>query len=451
MMLKLFVCIALIAAVSCKSYTNNNNNNNNNNKKFIIVLKDDATMTEINSVVSEIEVAENKLREEMAVRYVYFLLPIVFAELSEGTVEKISALPEVAYIEADQPVYMYPVSGPNSGSNSGSNSGPNSGSNYTTKWPGTGDKGYQSETDRWNLDIANKPLHTCENGKYEPPNDGTGADTYVLDTGINYDHSDFKGEDGLSRAKYGGFDAIDPTQLGADCNGHGSHCAGIIGGILSGVAKNANLLSIRVLGCSGSGTTSGIVEALDYVGTKHEANKDKAGFVASIVSMSLGGGKSNSFNRAVNNLVGKGVTVVTASGNDGSDACNSSPGSAGDNINVGAHAEPTGSAGACKSPIAYFSNWGTCVDVIAPGWQIESVDYKSNTGFTKLSGTSMACPHVAGAVALLMAKDKSLTPAEVKQKIIDLSVDDVDRSADEQPIRDVSKSKRLYVPKELGL
>ena len=103
-MLKLFVCIALIAAVSCKSYTNNNNNNNNN-KKFIIVLKDDATMTEINSVVSEIEVAENKLREEMAVRYVYFLLPIVFAELSEGTVEKVRTF--VVVVVVYELVYRY--------------------------------------------------------------------------------------------------------------------------------------------------------------------------------------------------------------------------------------------------------------------------------------------------------------------------------------------------------
>ena len=106
----------------------------------------------------------------------------------------------------------------------------------------------------------------------------------------------------------------------------------------------------------------------------------RSNFIASIVSMSLGGGKSPTLDNAVNRLVGKGVTVVTASGNDGSDACNMSPGSAGDNINVGAHSAPIQGAGGCMNPIAYFSNWGTCVDVIAPGMSIMSVKYNANNG-----------------------------------------------------------------------
>ena len=126
------------------------------------------------------------------------------------------------------------------------------------------------------MDIIDKVQHGCLNEHYDPPNDGTGADIYILDTGINYNHIDFQSADGSTRAKYGGYDAVDVNNGdGSDCQGHGSHCAGIAGGLTSGVAKNANLLSIRVLGCTGSGSTIGIVNALNFVGTKHTENKDK--------------------------------------------------------------------------------------------------------------------------------------------------------------------------------
>ena len=130
-------------------------------------------------------------------------------------------------------------------------------------------------TDRYNLDIMNKPVDGCRNDQYIPPNDGTGADIYILDTGINYAHDDFKDANGKTRAKYGGYDAIKPSTKGADCEGHGSHCAGIAAGLQSGVAKNANLYSIRVMGCTGSGSKSGIIPALDFIGKKHDEKKVK--------------------------------------------------------------------------------------------------------------------------------------------------------------------------------
>ena len=164
-------------------------------------------------------------------------------------------LPEVSNVERDQPVYMLPLRETHYNS---------------TKWLGT-----PMPTDRYNLDIMNKPTHGCLNSQYDPPNDGTDADIYILDTGINYYHNDFKGTGGETRAKYGGFDAIIPTTGGEDCNGHGSHCAGIAAGLQSGVAKNANLYSIRVLSCYGSGSTSGIITALDFVAGLHAENAGK--------------------------------------------------------------------------------------------------------------------------------------------------------------------------------
>ena len=135
----------------------------------------------------------------------------------------------------------------------------------------------QELTDRYGLDVLDKPQYGCIDEHYDPPNDGGNVDIYILDTGINYNHIDFGYLDGSAgtRAKYGGYDAIDANGDGADCQGHGSHCAGISGGLLSGVAKKANLLSIRVLGCTGSGSTSGIVKALNFVGQKHNENKGK--------------------------------------------------------------------------------------------------------------------------------------------------------------------------------
>ncbi|KAI6646336.1 Cuticle-degrading serine protease isoform X2 [Oopsacas minuta] len=418
-MLKIFVCLLLFTIVTARSLRNNN--------KYIIVLRDGCGEGDMKYVMNEIQLYEGKQTEDLEMKCSKIIFPFITAVLSDNTVHKVSLLPVVDYIEKDQRVHMSPME------NTTTSKGPT--------FAGPTD-GLQLSTDRYNLDIINKPTDGCRNNEYDPPNDGTGADIYIIDTGINYDHADFKDSHGVTRAKYGGYDPIIPSKDGADCNGHGSHCAGIAGGITSGVAKNANLYSIRVLDCSGSGWTSEIIGGLDHVAGRHEERHQDADFVASIASMSLGGGYSNAFNKAVNDVVGKGVFVVSASGNDGLDACNSSPGSATDSINVGASSEPIPG---CENPIAYFSNWGTCVDIIAPGVDIMSVDFSNNNDFTKFSGTSMACPHVAGAVALLLKNDKTLTPAEVKEMISN-GADDVDRSAMTPHIRNQSTSKRLYVP-----
>ena len=165
----------------------------------------------------------------------------------------------MSYVEKDQPVYMLPFT-------SDSN---------TSKWLEEPKSNLKYSTDRYNLDIMNKPAKVCGNSTYNPPNDGTGADIYILDTGINYDHDDFKDRHGKTRAKYGGYEAISPSKYGWDCEGHGSHCAGIAAGLTSGVAKNANLYSIRVLNCAGMGNSTSIIGALDYIADVHRRNVRK--------------------------------------------------------------------------------------------------------------------------------------------------------------------------------
>ena len=163
------------------------------------------------------------------------------------------------YVEKDQPVYMLPFS-----------------SEYNApNWLEKPTSDLEYSTDRYNLDIINKPAKVCGNSTYSPPNDGTGADIYILDTGINYDHDDFKDRHGKMRAKYGGYEAVLPFKHGWDCEGHGSHCAGIAAGLTSGVAKNANLYSIRVLDCYGRGNTSSIIGALNYIAGVHMRNAKK--------------------------------------------------------------------------------------------------------------------------------------------------------------------------------
>jgi subtilisin family serine protease len=203
---------------------------------------------------------------------------------------------------------------------------------------------------------------------------GAGVTAYVIDTGIATGHTDFGGR---ARNVY---DALGGS--GADCNGHGTHVAGTIGGTTYGVAKSVQLRGVRVLNCSGSGSTSGIIRALDWV----RVNAARP----AVANMSLGGGFSASLNTAANNLANSGVFLAVAAGNENQNACNVSPASA--------TAAYTTAASASNNTRASFSNYGSCVDGYAPGVSIKSAWYTGGTN--TISGTSMASPHVAGVGAL---------------------------------------------------
>ncbi|KAI9188331.1 hypothetical protein H9P43_002722 [Blastocladiella emersonii ATCC 22665] len=220
------------------------------------------------------------------------------------------------------------------------------------------------------------------------PRSGRDVDVYLLDTGVTPHHVQLEG-----RVKAGPNFSSDNTS--DDLNGHGSHVAGITGGTISGIAKNVTILNMKVLNAAGSGTWSGMISALNWVVMR----KNSTGR-ASVVNMSISGAKSDALNAAVKSAVDNGVHVVVAAGNSGADACLASPASA-SLISPGVFV--VGAINA-QDGLTSWSNWGSCVNVIAPGDAITSVDRTSTTGTIMMSGTSMASPHVTGAIAGILAQ-----------------------------------------------
>ena len=237
------------------------------------------------------------------------------------------------------------------------------------------------------IDQRNLPL----SASYTYTTNGTGVTVYVIDTGIRKTHSELSGRVSV------GFTAVSDGNGTEDCNGHGTHVSGTIGGLTYGVAKNVTLVPVRVLDCWGSGSWSGVISGIDWV----SANKK----LPAVANMSLGGGYSASVNTAVANSITAGITYAVASGNSNDNACNYSPASTPTAITVGA----TDSA----DNRASFSSYGTCLDVFAPGRYITSSWNSSDTATNTISGTSMATPHVAGAAALYLSNNRTATPAQV--------------------------------------
>jgi subtilisin family serine protease len=240
------------------------------------------------------------------------------------------------------------------------------------------------------IDQRNRPLSATYTYNWT----GSGVRVYVIDTGIRTTHTQFGGRASNVFDAFGG--------SGADCNGHGTHVSGTVGGSTYGVAKSALLRGVRVLDCNGSGSTSGVIAGVNWV-TQNHINP-------AVANMSLGGGASSALDSAVNSLSNSGVPIAVAAGNSNADACGSSPARAANAITTGS----TTTTDARSS----FSNFGTCLDIFAPGSGILSAWFSSDTATATLSGTSMASPHVAGVAALYKQANPSASSTTVRNAIV---------------------------------
>lgn len=322
--------------------------------QYIVVLKDD--VDDQNSAEGQL-VGQNGGTLTYSYRHA---LKGFAARLSTDAVARVARDPRVRYIEQDQPVHA-----------------------IVTQTPAT-----------WGLDRIDQralPL----NNSYIYNADGTGVTVYIIDTGIRFDHVEFGGR------AVTGVDEVTPGGTAADCNGHGTHVAGTVGGTTYGVAKKVKLVAVRVLDCSGSGTFSGVTAGVDWVTGQKQANPT----VPMAANMSLGGGATQALDDAVARSTAAGVVHVVAAGNSSADACTQSPARAPSAITVGATDD--------TDTRASFSNYGTCLDIFAPGVNITSAWYTTATATNTISGTSMASPHTAGAAALYLQTNPSASVATV--------------------------------------
>ncbi|WPH03248.1 Hypothetical protein R9X50_00612500 [Acrodontium crateriforme] len=273
-----------------------------------------------------------------------------------------------------------------------------------------------SHRDSLSFGNFNKYLYSADGGE--------GVDVYVIDTGTNVEHVDFEG-----RATWGKtIPAGDPDE---DGNGHGTHCSGTVAGKKYGVAKKAHVKAVKVLRSNGSGSMSDVVKGVEFAAESHLAQmeaakkgKGRKGFKGSTANMSLGGGKSPILDQAVNAAVDAGIHFAVAAGNDNADSCNYSPAAAEKAITVG--------ASTLADERAYFSNYGKCNDIFAPGLNILSTWKGSKYAVNTISGTSMASPHIAGLLAYMLslqpAKDSAyavadITPKQLKANLISIATE----------------------------
>jgi len=285
------------------------------------------------------------------------------ARLDERAARRLAADPAVAYVQQDTMVYLADT---------------------------------QPNPPSWGLDRIDQRALPLDNS-YTYPTVAAGVHAYIIDTGVLISHTDFG-----NRASHGR-DTVSEDNDSTDCHGHGTHVAGTVGGSAHGVAKGVNIHGVRVLSCTGSGTTTDIVQGIEWV----TANAVRP----AVANMSLGGGVNTALDNAVAGSIAQGITYAIAAGNsNGANACSFSPARTPAAITLGATARTD-----VRAP---FSNIGPCVDLFAPGVEITSAWIGSNTATRTIGGTSMASPHACGVAALIVAANPSFTPQQIRDRMV---------------------------------
>ena len=322
---------------------------------YIVVLRSSGDLDG-----AEVEIAKSGGRTEKRFSYAINALSV---KMKHSEVARIRNNPKVLFVELDQPMYALDT---------------------------------QTNPPSWGLDRVDQralPL----NSSFAASANGAGVDVYIVDTGISTTHTDFSGR------LRSGFSSINDRRGSNDCNGHGTHVAGTAAGAAYGVAKAASIIPVRVLDCAGSGSNTGVIAGLDWIIANHSAG------VAAVANMSLGGGASLALDTAVQNAINDGVVMAVAAGNSNANACNYSPARAANAITVGATDR--------TDVRASYSNFGSCLDIFAPGTSITSAWINSSTAINTISGTSMASPHVAGVAAALLSANPTLSPADISSML----------------------------------
>ncbi len=348
--------------------------------QYIVVLRDDApaVAAAMSSGRSEDALRDVALRlaarRNGTVGHVYGTALRGFsAKMTEADARALAADPSVAFVEQDQVVRKTAT---------------------------------QSPVPSWGLDRIDERARVA-GSNFTYTRTGSGVSAYIVDTGINFGHVDFGGR------AVRGFDAFTDGRNGADCDGHGTHVAGTVGGRTYGVAKGVRLVAVRVLDCNGSGSYAGVIAGVDWI--RQNAPRP------AVANLSLGGPPSSALDQAIANAIAAGITFVVAAGNDGRDACGYSPARARNAITVGATTT--------TDVRATYSNFGSCLDIFAPGSGITSAWFTSSTATSTISGTSMAAPHVAGVAALYLQGNPSASPATVTSALLGNATTNVVTSA----------------------